>query len=78
MKNIEDRSNNQLLALRDINRPAIRGRNNCDDGEDDYDDYDYKTIQNFKKELIDKNILNEDGSKTFDDIISKWDQTKGK
>ena len=27
-KNIEDRSNNQLLAFKDINRPAIRGRNN--------------------------------------------------
>ena len=28
LKNIEDRSNNQLLAFKDINRPAIRGRNN--------------------------------------------------
>ena len=65
LKNIEDRSNSQLLALRDINRPTIRGRNGNDDDEnnddddddyDDYDDYDYKTIQNFKKELIDKNI----------------------
>ena len=26
LKNIESKSNNQLLALRDINRPAIRGR----------------------------------------------------
>ena len=25
LKNIESKSNNQLLALRDINRPAIRG-----------------------------------------------------
>ena len=51
LKNIEDRNNNQLLALRDINIPAIRGRNNGgykssgddDDDEDDYDDY-----ENFK------------------------------
>ena len=51
-KNIEDKSNNQLLALRDINRPAIRGRNGDDDDDDDDDD-EYKKIQNFKKELID-------------------------
>ena len=86
LKNIEDKSNNQLLALRDINRLAIRGRNNGDDNDDDddddddddydYDDYDYKKNQNFKKELIDKNILHKDGSKKFDDIVSKWDQTK--
>ena len=37
LKNIEDKSNNQLLALRDINRPAIRGNN--DDDDDDNDDY---------------------------------------
>ena len=35
-KNIESKSNNQLLALRDINRPAIRGSD--DDDEDDDDD----------------------------------------
>ena len=48
LKNIEDKSNNQLLALRDINRPAIRGRNGNGNGNDnDDDDDDYKTIQNF-------------------------------
>ena len=39
LKNIEDKSNNQLLALRDINRPAIRGRNGDDDDDDDDDEY---------------------------------------
>ena len=73
LKNIEDKSNNQLLALRDINRPAIRGIN----GDDD-DDNKYKKIQNFKKELIDKNILHKDGSKKFDNIINKWKETKDK
>ena len=72
-KNIEDKSNNQLLALRDINRPAIRGRNG--DDEDDDDD-EYKKIQNFKKELINKNMLHKDGSKKFDNIINKWKETK--
>ena len=40
LKNIEDKSNNQLLALRDIDRPAIRGRNGNDDDDDDDDDDD--------------------------------------
>ena len=71
LKNIEDKSNNQLLALRDINRPAIRGGNGNDNDE-------YKKIQNFKKELIDKNILHKNGSKIFDNIINKWKETKDK
>ena len=45
LKNIEDKSNNQLLALRDINKPAIKGRNGNDDDNDDNDDDDYKKIQ---------------------------------
>ena len=77
LKNIEDKSNNQLLALRDINRSAIRGRNGDDDDGDDDDD-EYKKIQNFKKELIDKNILPKDGSKKIDNIINKWKETKDK
>ena len=81
LKNIEDRSNNLLLALNDINRLAIRGRNNGDD--DDDDDDDYKTIRNFKKELIGKNILDaddngDDDNKKFDNIINKWKETKDK
>ena len=43
---------------------------------DKYDEY--KTIQNFKKELIDKNILDIDGVKKFDNIVNKWKQTKDK
>ena len=33
LKNIESKSNNQLLALKNINKPAIRGR--VDDDDDD-------------------------------------------
>ena len=84
-KNVEEKSNNQLLALRDINRPAIRGRNgngNGDDGDDDDDDDDdYQIIQNFKKELIEKNILDMDDDnddEKFDNIINKWKETKDK
>ena len=46
LKNVEDKSNNQLLALRDINKPTIKGRNGNDD---DNDDDDYKKIQDLKK-----------------------------
>ena len=54
LKNIEDKSNNQLLALRDINRPGIRGRNgygngNGNDDDDDDDDNDDKKKINIKK-----------------------------
>ena len=79
LKNIEDINNNQLLALRDINRPAIRGRNG-DNGDDDSDNVndEYKTIQDFKQELINKNILHLNGVKKFDNIINKWKQTKDK
>ena len=63
LKNIENKNNNQLLALRDINRPAIRGRDNYDsdddsddDSEDDYDDdvnNEYKKIiEDYKNNKI--------------------------
>ena len=43
---------------------------------DKYDEY--RIIQNFKKELIDKNILHIDGVKKFDNIVNKWKQIKDK
>ena len=72
LKNIEDRSNNQLLAIKNIPGPAIKGENNSDVNDE------YKTIQDFKQELIDKNILRLDGVKKLDNIIDKWKQTKDK
>ena len=39
---------------------------------------EYKTIQDFKKELIAKNILHKDGDKKIDNIVNKWKQTKDK
>ena len=68
LKNIEDKSNNQLLAIENISRPAMRGKNNGNVSDE------YKTIQDFKQELIDKNILKLSGAKKFD----KWKQTKNK
>ena len=72
LKNIEDRSNNQLLANKNILRPPIKGENNGDVNDE------YKTIQDFKQELIDKNILHLDGVKKFDNIVDKWKQAKNK
>ena len=69
LKNIEDKSNNQLLTIKNISRPAIKGKNNGNVSDE------YKTIQDFKQELIDKNILELSGVKKFDD---KWKQTKNK
>ena len=72
LKNIEDKSNNQLLTIKNISRPAIKGKNNGNVGDE------YKKIQDFKQELIDKNILELSGVKKFDDIVDKWKQTKNK
>ena len=66
LKNIENKSNNQLLALKNINKLAIRGKDDGsddDDGDDDDDDDDnnYKRIVNdYKNNKIDyKNIEKE-------------------
>ena len=71
-KNIEDKSNNQLLTIKNISRTAIKGKNNGNVSDE------YKTIQDFKQELIDKNILKLIGVKKFDNIVNKWKQTKNK
>ena len=68
LKNIEDENNNQLLTIKNISKPAIKG--NVSD--------EYKAIQNYKQELIDKNILHLNGVKKFDNIANKWKQTKDK
>ena len=72
LKNTEDKSNNQLLTIKNILRPAIKGKNNGNVSDE------YKTIQDFKQKLIDKNILKLGGIKKFDNIVDKWKQTKDK
>ena len=57
LKSIEDRNNNQLLAIKNIPRPAIKGENNGSFRSDDDANDEYKTIQDFKRGLIDKNML---------------------
>ena len=72
LKNIEHKSNNQLLTIKNISRPAIKGKSNGNFSDE------YKTIQDFKQELIDKNLLKLSGVKRFDNIVYKWKQTKNK
>ena len=78
LKNIEDRNNNQLLAIKNIPRPAVKGENNDGFRSDDDVNDEYKKIQNYKQGLIDKNILRKGGVKKFDKIVDKWKQTKNK
>ena len=78
LKIIEDRNNNQLLAIKNILRPAIRGENNKGFRSDDDVNDKYKTIQDFTQELIDENILDKNAVEEFDNIVDKWKQTKDK
>ena len=82
LKNIEDKSNNQLLALRDINRLAIRGRNNggyksSDDDDDDHDD-DYKKIKAIEGKYKDKDDLDEDVNEKYNDMVRRSKNLEGK
>ena len=78
LKNIEDENNNQLLTIKNILRPAIKGENNGGFRSDDDVNDKYKTTQDLKQELIDKNILHIDDVEKFDNIVNKWKQTKDK
>ena len=78
LKNIEDRNNNKLLAIKNIPKVAIKGENNGGFRSDDDVNDEYKTIQDFKQGLIDKNILRKGGIKKSDKIVDKWKQTKDK
>ena len=78
LKNIEDRNNNQLLAIKNIPRPTMKGENNDGFRSDDDVNDEYKTVQDFKEELTDKNILRKGGVKQFVKIVDKWKQTKDK
>ena len=77
-KNIEDRNDNQLLAIKNIPRPAIKDKNNGGFRSDDDVNDEYITIQDFKQKLIDKNILDINAVGKFDNIVDKWKQTKDK
>ena len=62
LKNIEDKNNNQLLALRNIHIPAIRNRYNGfgggddDDNHDNDDNNDYYIISEIIKDKYEKRV----------------------
>ena len=76
LKNFENRSNNQLLALRNINRPATKdtdngGYDHDDDDDDDDDEINnaYKKItKDYKNNKIEYEEIKEQLNKTNDAI----------
>ena len=74
LKNIESKSNNRLLALRDINRPAIRDRHDGDDDDDAVDDDDdinkeyKKIVEDYRNNKIEYEKIKEKLNKTIDAI----------
>ena len=80
LKDIEDKSDNQLLAIRDINRPAIKGKDNggCknsdnddDDGDDDDDDNVDEDINRAYKIIVEEYKNNKIGYKDIKDELNK-------
>ena len=71
LKNIEDKSNNQLLALKDINRPTIKGRNGNDNDDDDGDDDDYKKIKAIEGKYKDEDNLDKNVYEEFNDMVRR-------
>ena len=65
-KNIESKSNNQLLALKNINKTAIRGRDDNDD--DDINNAYKKIIEDYKNNKIECEEIKEQLNKTIDAI----------
>ena len=68
LKNIESKSNNQLLALKDINTPEIRGNNDVDDDDDDINNECKKIIENYINDNIEYKEIKEQLNKTTDAI----------
>ena len=65
LKNIESKSNNQLLALKKINKSAIRARD--DDGDDDDDDNNInkKIVEDYKNNKIEYEEIKEQLKKNY-------------
>ena len=71
LKNIESKSINQLLALKNINKPAIRSRNDDDDDDDDHDDDDDDDVNNECKKIIEDYINGNIESKEIKEQLDK-------
>ena len=82
LKNIEDKNNNQLLAIRDINRPAIKGRNNggyeSSNGDDDGDDDGDKKIKAIEGKYKYKDDLDKNVDEEFNNMVRRSKDLEGK
>ena len=63
-KNIESKSNNQLLALKNINKPVIRGKDD-DDHDDDINNNYKKIVEDYKNNKIEYKKIKEQLNKTI-------------
>ena len=80
LKDIEDKSNDQLLALRDTYRPAIKGKDNGgykSSGNDD-DDKLYKKIEDIREGYEESAKLSPYAKKEFNNILKKSLNIEGK
>ena len=64
LKNIESKSNNQLLALKNINKPVIRGKDD-DDHDDDINNNYKKIVEDYKNNKIEYKKIKEQLNKTI-------------
>ena len=90
LKNIENKSGNQLIALNNLFDPAIKGKNNGnnkgddddddDDEDDDDNDYDkrYKEIESRKKEYKDESNLDQSVDEEFNEKVRYSKNLEGK
>ena len=93
LKNIGNKSGNQLIALNNLFNPAIKGKNNgnnkgddSDDSDDDHDDDNdsdddnkrYKEIEARKKECKDENNLDPSVDGEFNEIVRHSKNLEGK
>ena len=80
LKNIEDKSNNQLLAIKDIYRPAIKGKDNGGYKSSDNDDDDklYKKIKGTREEYEKEGNFSPYAKKEFNNIVKKSLNLEGK
>ena len=68
LKNIESKSNNQLLVLKNINKPVIRGRDDDDDDDDDVNNERKRIIEDYINGNIEYKEIKEQLDKTIDAI----------
>ena len=89
LKNVENKSGNQITVLNNLFNRAIRGKNNGNNrgfrgnDDDDYDDDDdddkrYREIETRKKEYKDENNLDPSVDKEFDQFVRYSKNLEGK